>query len=113
MAPFDYLVVIDPQVRSTKAYSSYILSLNDIVQVTFGAGVLVPEVIEFSWVVFDVSSLQAVDEKQIYIKPQQDQPLTPECQHETGITDSMLEGAGTLQTCIQVNYLSDFPSELL
>ena len=63
---------------------------------------LVPEVIEFSWVVFDVVSLQAVDEKQIYIKPQQEQPVTPECQHETGITDAMLEGAGTLQVCIQV-----------
>ena len=70
---------------------------------------LVPEVIEFSWVVFDVVSLQAVDEKQIFIKPQQEQPLTPECQHETGITDAMLEGAGTLQSCIQVIFSLDCP----
>jgi hypothetical protein len=55
--------------------------------------------------VFDVASAQAVDEKQIFIKPQQGQPLTPECQHETGITDAMLEGAGTLQACIQVCFL--------
>ena len=86
------------------------LRLIDDYQVTFGAGVLAPEVIEFSWVVFDVASLQTVDEKQIFIKPQRDQPLTPECQHETGITDSMLEGAGTLQACIQVCFL-DCPSK--
>jgi hypothetical protein len=74
-----------------------------------GEGVPVPEVIEFSWVVFDVVSHQAVDEKQIFIKPHLEQPLTPECQFETGVTDIMLEGAGTLQSCIQVTFSLDCP----
>ena len=98
---FDYLVLIDVQVcRCPICHAPY--NSNETIQVAIGGESSTAEVIEFSWVVFDVASQQSADEKQIFVKPQRTQQLSFESKYETGITDDLLEGAGTLQSCIQV-----------
>ncbi len=44
---------------------------------------------------------QVVEIRQIYVKPEWTQSVTPFCTQLTGITNEMLANAGTLQDAVQ------------
>jgi len=59
------------------------------------------EIIEFPWVVMDTTSLDIVYKRQIYVKPQYLDGITPYCQQLTGITKENCENGLSLAEALQ------------
>jgi inhibitor of KinA sporulation pathway (predicted exonuclease) len=85
---FRYLIVIDMEATCDYSTDPVVDDSNS-------------EIIEFPWVVIDTETLETVHEMQVHVKPSNMKGITPYCRVLTGITEEVLEKAGSLADAVK------------